>query len=241
MSTHMGGGFQHTPWCEYPSILSCFTSLSITLLLLLRSRLHLLHCYLGLSVEKNNTCCRFGPAWLHPFGVLWMQPSFFHKKRPGGSTNSIVKAKFTDTPKQRTSAFKARPSQCRVCFGPAKILNHADGWGAFPWLKVSPNTPSIPAMHQPFSPFIKPLIFLRYTWPFLYAALLLELCPAFSTTIAHKQPKKAMQKRTSLQTEAENKTEMQTSLKNDCTDVIWVMWVIYSPFCTRGEVFLQFL
>lgn len=75
-----------------------------------------------------------------------------HKKRPGGSTNSIVKAKLTDTPKQRTSAFKARPSQCRVCFSPAKILNHADGWGAFPWLKVSSNTPSIPAMHPPFSP-----------------------------------------------------------------------------------------
>lgn len=154
----MGRGFQpciHTmvyPWCEYPSILSCFTSLSITLLLLLRSRLHLLHCYLGLSVEKNSTSYCFGPAWLHTFWVLWMQPSFFHKKRPGGSTNSIVKAKLTDTPKQRTSAFKARPSQCRVCFSAAKILNHADGWGAFPGLKVSPNTPSIPAMHQPFSP-----------------------------------------------------------------------------------------
>lgn len=69
------------------------------------------------------------------------------------------------------ATFRARLCCCCVCLDPAKTFNHADWWGAFSWLKASPSLASIPAVHQPSNPFIKPLIVLRYTRPLEYPFL----------------------------------------------------------------------
>lgn len=73
--------------------------------------------------------------------------------------------------------FRARPCCGCVRLDPAKTFNHADWWGAFSWLKASPSTASIPAVHQPSNPFIKPVIVLRYNWPVDYPFL----CTAVQT------------------------------------------------------------
>lgn len=176
------------------------------------------HCFGYIVAPKNFSHCNIRPVYLpesNRFGNLgfWHIPWYKHKPQAvhwylGKGADGVDPAKklnwnqvirheywktsfFSSFPLW-TAPLRPGPSQCWVCFGLAKTFNHADWWGAFPWLKL----PRIALPFRPCishsAPFIKPLIVLRYTWPVKY-----PFSPRSSTSrtlprsIAHKRTRLA--------------------------------------------------